>query len=178
MVCSIDQCLREWVVCHPGGNMKWGWPRGVFPLLIFWTGRKLPVKDPQKTAVICRLSVTPTISTCFEPYSSIVQVEKGMTLIPVSSQFKMSLAKILFMLTVANTSFRSVFFAQQSFTDTTIQLLWKVLNYCSHTMMTGILAYFSTNTGAVPLVRSTLRSFPADAGGFLYFMVHFSYGLC
>ena len=28
-------------------------------------------------------------------------------------------------------------------------------------MVTGILAYFSTNTGAVPLVRSTFSSFPA-----------------
>lgn len=61
------------------------------------------------------LSVTPTISTCFEPYSSIVQVEKGTTLIPVCSQFKMSLTKILFMLTVANTLFRSVFFCSAKF---------------------------------------------------------------
>ena len=74
------------------------------------------------------------LSTCFEPYSSIVQVEKGTTLIPVCSQFKMSLAKISSMLIVANTSFRSVFFYSAKFALLAL-LLGVVAFLCTNFML-------------------------------------------
>ena len=45
-------------------------------------------------------------------------------------------------------------------------------------MVTGILAYFSTNNGAVPFVRSMFSPFPSVADGLLYLTVCFSYRLC
>ena len=63
IIYSVDQCLGEWVMFHSKGNSNWGWQRGVFLLYIICTGRKSPTKDPQKTAVIWHLSLTPIISS-------------------------------------------------------------------------------------------------------------------
>ena len=84
--------------------------------------RKSPVRYPQKTAVIWRLSLTPTISTRFAPRSFNVHVEEGTTLIPVWSQFKMSSAGISSMVTVATTSFRNTFFCSAKFASLALLL--------------------------------------------------------
>ena len=56
---------------------------GVFLLYITCTGRKSPTKDPQKTAVIWHLSLTPITSTLLAPCCSMVHIEHGTILIPV-----------------------------------------------------------------------------------------------
>ena len=64
-----------------------------------------------------------------------------------------------------------------SFANRTIQFLQKILSSCSHTVVTGLLTYLSTNTGTVLLVRSPFSPSVANAGGFLYLTVCFNYCL-
>ena len=62
-------------------------------------------------AVVWRLSLTPTISTWFVPFCSIVHAKDGTILIPVWSQFRISSAGISSIVTVAITSARNAFFS-------------------------------------------------------------------
>ena len=63
--------------------------------------------------VICRLLLTPTISTLWEPRCSIVQDDEGTSLIPGWSQFVISSGGISSMVTVAHTSSRNDFFSAE-----------------------------------------------------------------
>ena len=56
---------------------------------------------PQKTAVICRLSCSPTISTLFLPLVSMVQGEEGTKLIAVWSQFMINCENIFSIVTTS-----------------------------------------------------------------------------
>ena len=77
IVISFDQWFSVQVMCHSGRNLVARRHQWVVPLKISWGGKKSPVRDPAKTAIICHLSSTPTISTLFEPSFSIVHDPTG-----------------------------------------------------------------------------------------------------
>ena len=76
-----------------------------------WTGRKSPVREPQNTAVIRPLLLTPAISTPFEPLASIVQVLDGTILTPIWSQLSINSTGISSISTVVTTSTRNCCFS-------------------------------------------------------------------
>ncbi len=77
IVSSFDQWFGECVMCQSEGNVNDGWHLSVFPAYISCIGKKSPVIEQANTAVICRLSSIPHISTLFEPSFAIVHDETG-----------------------------------------------------------------------------------------------------
>ena len=58
---------NAWGSGSQANHLNRGWQHGLLPLYINCSGRKSPVRLPQKTAVICHLSLAPEISTHLDP---------------------------------------------------------------------------------------------------------------
>ena len=95
--------------CSEGDGQKFS------PGKISCSGKNSPLNAPQKTAVICHLSSIPIISTCFEPFTSIVHDDPGTMLIPVWSQLKINSGGTASISTTALMSRRNCSFTASKF---------------------------------------------------------------
>ena len=107
------------LICPPFGRVcnvppfwkpKLGMASGCVPFKYQLNLEKISLNGAQKTAVICRLSFRPIISTLLFPCLSMVQTEAGTTFNPVRSQFNTNSGEISSVTTISATSFKNCFF--------------------------------------------------------------------
>ena len=86
--------------------------------------KKIPQQVATKTAVICLLSFTTALSSCFFSHCSIVQEDAGKNFIPIWSQFKTRSSKISSISTAAKTSSRKVSLPGENLQQCTCFVQW------------------------------------------------------